>query len=144
MPQDTRSYFPHERLVEGVERLAGRTHRTRVLRSRRRDDIRPRAYLARESVLRGALAGETFERFAAHNKRLLDGAKLRVYPSKSDPTQLALDEGSDGVCYLVRNEWHPHRSVDSSIEDLLADSRVSVIEEQKFPGMSVYKVKITR
>lgn len=95
----------------------------------------------------GTLAAETFRTFDAHNANLLANAELRVYASNSDPDQLGLDarmRRGDDVCYLVRNEWHPHRSVDASIEELLGHDRVKVLETQRFTGMTVYKVSITR
>ena len=36
----------------------------------------------------------------------------------------ALPEGHRGPCYLVRNRWPPHPSVDDSIEQLLLDPAV--------------------
>lgn len=91
----------------------------------------------------GDRAEAAFRRFAAHNHRLLEGAALKVYRSAGDPARLDLPaRGRDGVCYLVRDEWHPHPSVDRSVEDLLAHPRVTVLETVRFPGMAVHKVRI--
>ena len=98
----------------------------------------------------GRFASDTFRRFNEQNERLLAGAELRVYRSASDPDDLHLQERmrpGDDVCYLVRNEWHPHESVDGSIEDLLVHPRVTVLETHRFPdhefgAMAVYKVRI--
>lgn len=91
----------------------------------------------------GALAERTFTAFAEHNRELLAGAALRIYHSSGDPAQLLMPERNrDDVCYLVRDEWHPHRSVDGSIEQLLENPRVTVLEARHFVGMSVYKVRI--
>ena len=91
----------------------------------------------------GELAESTFRRFAAHNDGLLAGSKLRVYRSTPDPAHLQLPERSiDDICYLVRDHWHPHVSVDGSVEALLAHPRVQVLDHADFAGISVHKVRI--
>ncbi|MGB3968617.1 MAG: hypothetical protein WBO45_17920, partial [Planctomycetota bacterium] len=91
----------------------------------------------------GDFAERTFRGFAAHNQALLAGAQLRVYRSASDPARLELGSRSkDDVCYLLQDEWHPHRSVDSSVWDLLANARVQVLATERFPGIFVHKVRI--
>jgi len=93
----------------------------------------------------GEMASDTFTSFAAQQQRLLDGARLRVYPSAGDPSQLEPEARASGdVCYVVRNEWHPHPSIDSSVEDLLSHPLVEVLETARFHGMTVYKVRITQ
>ena len=91
----------------------------------------------------GDLAESTFRTFAAHNAALLAGARLRSYPSSRDPELLNIKARSvDDVCYLVRDHWHPHVSVDGSIEALLEHPRVQVLESKHFQGISVHKVRI--
>lgn len=91
----------------------------------------------------GEFAEQAFRRFAAHNDELLAKAALRVYRSAADPAQLQLAERSvDGVCYLVRDHWHPHRTVDDTVERLLTNPRVEVLASGTFPGITVHKVRI--
>lgn len=91
----------------------------------------------------GGLAEDTFRRFAAHNDALLANSKLRVYRSAADPDQLQLRERSkDDVCYLVRDRWHPHPSVDSTVETLLQSPRVQVVAKAEFVGITVHKIRI--
>jgi 4-amino-4-deoxy-L-arabinose transferase-like glycosyltransferase len=91
----------------------------------------------------GGLAEDTFRRFAAHNEALLAGSRLRVYRSAADPSQLQLRERSvDDVCYLVRDHWHPHESVDSTVETLLQNPRVQVLAKADFVGITVHKIRI--
>lgn len=91
----------------------------------------------------GEFAEQAFRRFAAHNDELLAKAALRVYRSVADPAQLQLAERSrDDVCYLVRDHWHPHRTVDDTVERLLANPRVEVLATGTFPGITVHKVRI--
>jgi hypothetical protein len=91
----------------------------------------------------GDYAESTFRTLAAHNKTLLDGAALRIYRSTSNPAGLDLAHRSpDQVCYLVRDQWHPHPSRDHTIEDLLQHPAVHVLETKRFPGIAVYKVRI--
>ncbi|MCA8975035.1 MAG: glycosyltransferase family 39 protein [Planctomycetes bacterium] len=95
----------------------------------------------------GKLASDTFRRFDEHNARLLADAKLRVYRSAGDPAELDLEHRlrpGDDTCYLVRNEWHPHHTVDDSIERLLQHPRVTKLETHRFPGMTVYKVRVAK
>jgi hypothetical protein len=89
----------------------------------------------------GQLARELFTEFAEHNRALLAGARLVVHPSRPTPEQLALPEGFDGAFYLVRNEWHPHRSVDDSVERLLAHPNIQVLHAERCTGVTVYKVR---
>lgn len=92
---------------------------------------------------RAAAAARTlFEDFAAHNQALLDAAQLVVRRSAPDPAALKLPEGYEGPCYLVRNEWHPHVTVDDSIERLLEAPGVEVLNTSKWPGVTVSKVRI--
>ena len=95
----------------------------------------------------GDFAGRFFERFQAHNRALLEGAKLRLYKSRSEPDALRrgghLGRGeSDGICYLLQNLWHPPRDADTTVEDLLENPKVEVLESHEFPGIRVYKVRI--
>lgn len=91
----------------------------------------------------GEFAEQAFRRFTAHNDALLAKASLRVYRSARDPAQLQLAERSvDDVCYLVRDPWHPHRTVDDTVERLLTNPRVEVLATSTFPGITVHKVRI--
>lgn len=93
----------------------------------------------------GAYAERTFRAFEAHNAELLAGAKLIVRRSAPTPAQLELPaDRPDDVCYLVRDHWHPHVSVDGSVEALLQHPDVKLLEEQRFVGISVYKVRIAK
>ncbi|HEB52944.1 MAG TPA: hypothetical protein ENI87_06790 [bacterium] len=89
------------------------------------------------------LARETFAEFAAHNRRLLADAKLIVRRSRPNPADLDLpDARPDGIVYLVRNQWHPHPSVDDSIERLLQHPDVETLHTERLQGVTVYKVRI--
>lgn len=91
----------------------------------------------------GAYAERTFRDFVAGNQELLAGAKLRVYRAKPELADLDLPHRlRDDVCYLVRDHWHPHPSVDDSIERLLQNPRVETIECFQFTGITVTKVRI--
>ncbi len=91
----------------------------------------------------GDFAESTFTDFAAHNATLLAGAKLRVHRARSDPARLlATAGGKDDICYLLQDEWHPHRSVDSSVWDLLDNPRIEVLSSGRFAGIQVHKVRI--
>ena len=91
----------------------------------------------------GDFAEQAFRRFAAHNDELLAKAALRVYRSAADPTELQMAQRSvDDVCYLVRDHWHPHRTVDDTVERLLTNPRVEVLATGTFPGITVHKVRI--
>jgi hypothetical protein len=91
----------------------------------------------------GSFAAQTFQRFADHNARLLQGASLRVYRSAADPAALDLPRRMrDDICYVVRDEWHPPTSIDRSVEDLLQHPRITVLETHRFSGITVYKVRI--
>ncbi|MBL8753483.1 MAG: glycosyltransferase family 39 protein [Planctomycetes bacterium] len=91
----------------------------------------------------GDFAERTFTTFAAHNRALLEGAALRVHRAVSDPARLSPSPAAnDGICYLVQDEWHPHRSVDSSVWDLLDNPKVEVLATGRFPGIQVHKVRI--
>jgi hypothetical protein len=98
----------------------------------------------------GAGIGDYAERMLADlqrfNRDLLEHAALRVYRSSSDPSGLR-PRPTDGVCYLVRDRWHPSTTVDHTVEDLLQlarenDARISLLETHQFAGVSVYKVRI--
>jgi len=91
----------------------------------------------------GERAEHTFREFAEQNERLLAGAKLRVYRSESDPAALRpLVPQPDGICYLLRDKWHPHVTVDHTIEDLLANPKVQVLETAEFVSLSLYRVRL--
>jgi len=91
----------------------------------------------------GDRAESTFREFAARNERLLTDAALRVHRSASDPTALRpLVPQSDGICYLLRDHWHPHVSEDHTIEDLLKHPNVQVLESAEFVALSVWRVRL--
>lgn len=91
----------------------------------------------------GSWAERTFREFVEHNRRLLANAALRVHPSSGDPDRLrATAPMRDDVCYLVRDEWHPHPAIDHTIEDLLAHPRVEVLETRRFVAVTVHKVRL--
>lgn len=91
----------------------------------------------------GDVAGRQFEAFAAHNEALLQGAKLRIYPSQATPAELTRPPAPpDDICYVVRNQWHPNVSVDDTVERLLEDAHVEVLERVPFTGVTVHKVRI--
>lgn len=91
----------------------------------------------------GDAAEHTFREFAQHNERLLAAAALRVYRSVGDPARLQeIAPMPDGICYLLRDHWHPHVSVDRSIEDLLLHPRVEVLATHRFVSLDVHKVRI--
>ena len=76
---------------------------------------------------------------------LLRDAALVVRRSLADPNALELpDDRPDDVCYLVRDHWHPHVSVDGSVEALLAHPAVELLEQRRFAGVSVYKIRLVR
>ena len=90
----------------------------------------------------GARAGALFQEFATHNRCLLAQADLVIRRSRPRAAELALPDGHRGPCYLVRNRWHPHPSVDDSIEQLLLDPAVEVLHTQRCRGVTIYKVRI--
>jgi len=94
----------------------------------------------------GGYAERTFRTFVEHNDGLLRGAAMRVYPCAADPAQLDLAaRGGPGVCYLVRDEWHPPKDgpgADLTVEQLWAHPRVEQLGKHEFPGITVYKVRI--
>lgn len=91
----------------------------------------------------GDLAADFFERFAAGNAARLANAQLRIRRCERDPTALALPPG-DHVCYLVQYRWHPPVTEETAIAALLAHDRVEVLGHESFPGLDVYKVRITQ
>lgn len=91
----------------------------------------------------GDFAEASFADFAAYNRGLLAGAELISYPSRNTPEELAMPDGKD-TCYLVRNEWHPHKSVDGSVEALLAHPRTEVLHTERCTGVTVYKVRFKK
>jgi hypothetical protein len=92
----------------------------------------------------GDFAAETFRAFDDHNTELLQRAALVVRRSQPDPSALELPpDRPDDVCYLVRNHWHPHVSVDGSVETLLEHPAVERIEAARFAGVSVYKIRLS-
>ncbi|MCR9243649.1 MAG: glycosyltransferase family 39 protein [bacterium] len=90
----------------------------------------------------GTAAGDFADEFANHNSALLAAAKLRVHASASSPDRLPVAPPADGICYLVRNRWHPPAANDHTIADLLTHAKVTVLEHRAFQGIDVYKVKI--
>ncbi|MBL8749518.1 MAG: glycosyltransferase family 39 protein [Planctomycetes bacterium] len=91
----------------------------------------------------GDYAEGVFREFVAHDARLLANAKMLVHRSASDPDRLrALAPMPDGICYLVRDHWHPNPAVDHTIEDLLVNPRVQVLESRHFVAVSVHKVRL--
>ncbi len=42
----------------------------------------------------------------------------------------------------MRDHWHPHPSVDSTVETLLQNPRVQVLAKAEFVGITVHKVRI--
>ncbi len=91
----------------------------------------------------GGCAERVFRDFADHNAALLHGASMRVFRTAADPARLRLGERMrDDICYLVRDHWHPHESVDGTLEALLRDPRVEVLERHPFTGITVHKVRI--
>jgi hypothetical protein len=91
----------------------------------------------------GDFAESSFTDFAAYNRYLLAGADLIIRPSKATPELLRIPTGQD-TCYLVRNLWHPRKSVDGSIEALLAHPRTIVLHTEKCSGVMVYKVRFKK
>ncbi|MCK5943205.1 MAG: glycosyltransferase family 39 protein [Planctomycetes bacterium] len=92
----------------------------------------------------GGIARELFTEFAEHNRALLAQAQLVIRRSAASPAELPLAAGFDGVFYLVRNEWHPHVSVDDTIERLIADAAVEVLHAERCTGVTVYKVRLVK
>ncbi|MGK0156478.1 MAG: hypothetical protein ACI9SE_003447 [Neolewinella sp.] len=91
----------------------------------------------------GDFAESSFADFAAYNQSLLAGADLITRPSKHTPEELAMPAGQD-TCYLVRNRWHPHKSVDGSIEALLEHPRTIILHTERCTGVTVYKVRFKK
>jgi hypothetical protein len=92
----------------------------------------------------GELAAATMADFAAHNQALRANAKIVCYRSQSDPTALlAIARASDDVCYLLLDEWHPPRSEDNSIGELLDNPKVKVLDSFRSFGIQVHKVRMT-
>tara|TARA_R110002072_G_scaffold228234_6_gene385129 strand:- start:2475 stop:4139 length:1665 start_codon:yes stop_codon:yes gene_type:complete len=90
----------------------------------------------------GDFAESSFSEFAAYNQAMYAGAELLVYRCKSTPAELPrMASRTDATCYLVRNKWHPHRSVDGSVEALLAHPRTEVLHTERCTGVTVYKVR---
>jgi len=97
---------------------------------------------ARLGATLAGYAGRTFAEFERHKRALLEGALLRVY-NTGDGTLAALDlatRGKDGVFYLVREHWHPPG--DTTVQRLVADPGVEVLETQRYTGISVHKVRL--
>jgi hypothetical protein len=91
----------------------------------------------------GAYAERTLQAFLAHNERLRADARLVVHRADADPAALRVAERSrDGVFYLLRDEWHPHVTVDGSIEALLADPRIEILATQRFAGITIHRAKL--
>ena len=83
-----------------------------------------------------------FEDFAANNRKLLADAAMVVQRCRPRPDQLELPPSYDGPCYVVRNHWHPHVTVDDSVEALLADPQVEVLHTASWNGVTISKVRI--
>lgn len=97
---------------------------------------------ARLGAALGGYAERTFEEFERQKRALLDGALLRVYNS-GDGSLGALDlpeRGRDGVFYLVREEWHPPG--DTSVQRLLDNPGIEVLESHEVTGIDVHKVRL--
>jgi hypothetical protein len=91
----------------------------------------------------GDYAERVFRDFCDGNAALLRAASMRVYRTASDPAAMRLDERMrDDICYLVRDHWHPHESVDGTLEALLRHPRIEVLERHPFTGITVHKVRI--
>jgi 4-amino-4-deoxy-L-arabinose transferase-like glycosyltransferase len=91
----------------------------------------------------GDYAEAVFRDFVAGNAARLRGAAMRVFRTAADPAALRLgDRMRDDVCYLVRDHWHPHVSVDATLEALLRHPRVEPLEQHSFTGITVHKVRI--
>lgn len=91
----------------------------------------------------GDYAERVFRDFSDHNAALLGAAQMRVYRTAADPAAMRLDERMrDDVCYLVRDHWHPHESVDGTLEALLRHPRIEVLERHPFTGITVHKVRV--
>ena len=78
-----------------------------------------------------------------HLWNLLAGADLVIRPSKHTPEELSIPNDQD-TCYLVRDLWHPRKSVDDSIEALLAHPGTIVLHTEKCSGVTVYKVRFKK
>ena len=90
----------------------------------------------------GKWAEASFTAFASYNQELLAEAKLVVHRCQPTPQQLHLPESRQReICYLVRNRWHPHASVDGSVEALLAHPQTKVLHTERCQGVTVYKVR---
>jgi len=89
-------------------------------------------------------ARELFRDFAAHNRELLAQAQLVVRRCQPTPAQLDLPSDFDGAFYVVRNEWHPHQSVDDSVERLVAHADVEIEHTERCSGVTVYKVRLKK
>lgn len=99
----------------------------------------------RLGALLGGFAERMFREFAAHNRALHEGARMLVYRSTPTPATLPICPACDGdVFFLLRDHWHPHVTVDGTVEALLArdGDGLEVLEEHRFVGVSVYKVRI--
>ena len=91
----------------------------------------------------GAYAERTYREFVAFTPDLRGAAKLLVRQSESTPAAMVLPpDRPDDVCYLVRDAWHPAITANSTIEDLLRHPAVKLLAEQRFTGITVYKVRI--
>lgn len=90
----------------------------------------------------GQWARELFAEFAEHNRKLLAKAELIVRRCPPAPEQLVFPEGFRGPFYVVRNEWHPHRRVDDSVEQLIAHELVEILHTERRAGVTVYKVRL--
>lgn len=93
----------------------------------------------------GNIAKSNFTAFANYNQRLFREAQLITRPCK--PTPSALDwpaKATGDICYVLRNTWHPDITVDGSVEALLARPDTSILESHRFPGINIYKLRVTR
>ncbi|MEC8252054.1 MAG: glycosyltransferase family 39 protein [Planctomycetota bacterium] len=90
----------------------------------------------------GARAAAMFEDFAAQKRSLRSQADLLIRRCRPRAAELALPPGYSGPCFLVRNRWHPHASVDDSVEQLLLDPNLERLHTQHCQGVTIYKVRI--
>jgi hypothetical protein len=97
---------------------------------------------ARFGTALAAHAARTFAEFERQKRAKLRGAELRVYHA-GDGSLESLElpaRDKDGVFYLVLERWHAPG--DTSVQRLLADTRIEVIEHRALASISVYKVRL--
>ncbi|MCB9877023.1 MAG: glycosyltransferase family 39 protein [Planctomycetes bacterium] len=98
---------------------------------------------ARLGAWLGGVAERTFADLLEQHEQLLRDARLLVRRSHPTPQALELPaDRPDDICYLVRDRWHPPLTADRSVEALLSDPHVEVLETRRFTGIDVHKVRI--